>query len=71
MQTQDFPIKSEFARVQRAIAGANAVVTFLEARGLVLSDEQKHRILACTDLDVVNDWVRRAATIKSIDELFV
>lgn len=71
MQTQDFPIKSEFARLQRASAGASAVIIVLDARGIPITDEQKHRILGCSDLDVVGGWIRKAATVESADELFV
>jgi hypothetical protein len=49
---------------------AEAVVAVLEARGLAVSDEQRERILACADLDLLDRWVRRAATVATTDELF-
>ena len=54
----------------RAESRAEAVVTFLEARGLTVSDEQRKRILSCSDLEELDRWVRSAATIKTTDELF-
>ena len=54
----------------RAIGEALAVVTVLEARGLVVSPTQRDRILSCTDLVTIEQWVRRAIKISSTDELF-
>lgn len=47
-----------------------AVLAFLEARGLAVSDAQRERILATTDLETLDRWVRLAATVSSTDELF-
>jgi hypothetical protein len=47
-----------------------AVLAFLEARGLAISDAQRERIMATTDLEVLDRWVRRAATVTSTDALF-
>ena len=49
---------------------ATALLTFLDARGIHVGDEHKERIQACTDLDVLQRWIRRAATAASADELF-
>jgi hypothetical protein len=46
------------------------VLTFLDARGLSVSDHHRERILACTDVTELDRWIRRAATIVSVDELF-
>lgn len=54
----------------RVQARAEAVVSFLEARGLAITDEQRKRILACTELETLDRWVRKAATVKTTDELF-
>lgn len=54
----------------RVQARAEAVVSFLEARGLAITDEQRKRILACTELEMLERWVRKAATVKTTDELF-
>jgi hypothetical protein len=50
-------------------AAAN-VLAFLEARGIAVTNDQRERITGCEDLDTLNSWVRKAATITSADELF-
>jgi DNA primase len=47
-----------------------AVLAFLEARGFKVSDAQRERILATSDLETLDRWVRRAATVPSVDALF-
>lgn len=49
---------------------ATAVVAVLEARGLTISDTQRKRILETTDSDLLDQWVRRAVTVATVDELF-
>ncbi|GLZ10227.1 hypothetical protein Acsp04_04620 [Actinomadura sp. NBRC 104425] len=49
---------------------AKSVLLILEARGITVTDEQRQRVLTCTDLQQLETWVRRAATISSADELF-
>ena len=49
---------------------AKAVLTVLEARGFTLSAEARDRIGGCTDLDQLDTWLRRVATIATIEELF-
>jgi hypothetical protein len=46
------------------------VITFLDARGLVVSEAQRQRILETSDLETLSRWVRRAATVTSVDALF-
>jgi len=43
---------------------------FLGARGLSVTEEQKARIVACKDLDLLRKWHRRAVTAASTDEVF-
>ena len=54
----------------RAEYAANAVISVLQARDLSLSDGQRSRIESCTDLELLDRWIRRAATVSSTDELF-
>ena len=54
----------------RAAGEATAVLTVLEARGINVADEQQARILACTELEVLDRWIRKAVTITSADDLF-
>ena len=49
---------------------ANALITFLEARGFVPNESQRQRIIECTDLEQLNSWVRKAATLVDVEELF-
>jgi hypothetical protein len=52
-----------------AMGRASSVIGVLEARGIVLTPEARAHILACTDLDVLDDWVRRAVTVEHAEEL--
>jgi hypothetical protein len=77
-----YEYQSEFARRHRAEGqaegqaegraegAARALLVVLEARGLVLSDEQRRRIEASADVAELEDWVRRAATVATAAELF-
>ena len=51
-------------------ARTDALFEFLDARGLVVNDEQRDRILDTEDLETIKRWVRRAATITRTEELF-
>jgi hypothetical protein len=58
-------------QASRAESKAEAVLDVLDARGIAVADAQRERVLACTDLDTLRTWVRRAATVTGADELFV
>jgi hypothetical protein len=49
---------------------AKAMLEVLDARGIPVSDEERMRIMACTDPDQMRVWVRRAVTAQSVEELF-
>lgn len=49
---------------------AAAVLDVLEARGLVVRDEERERILGCKDEAVLDGWVRKSVTVGSTAELF-
>jgi hypothetical protein len=49
---------------------AKAVLAILSNRGLTLSTEQHDAIRTSTDLKRLNQWIVRALTIESVDELF-
>jgi hypothetical protein len=42
----------------------------LRRRGLVITSDHQHRILACTDVATLDRWLDRALAIASADELF-
>ncbi|WP_441290248.1 hypothetical protein ACSRUE_06425 [Sorangium sp. KYC3313] len=48
---------------------ARDVLVFLEARGLEVPAEVRERVLASTDLDELDRWIRRAAVISDAREL--
>lgn len=62
--------RSEGRSEGAALGQARAVVRFLEARGLPISDAQRERILNTTDLDTLDRWIRKAVGITSTDALF-
>lgn len=79
---ENYEFQSEFAKLHDArgrAAGkvegrvegkAESILSVLEARQIPLSTEQRAQIIACTDLDVLDRWIRRAAIVPSTDELF-
>jgi hypothetical protein len=83
MAAGKYEYQSDFAKTHRAqgkaegiMAGevkgeATAVLTFLDARGIAVLAEHKSRILACTDLAVLERWIRKAVSVTTADELFV
>ena len=49
---------------------AMTVLEVLDARGLVVSDTARERILGCSELDLLARWSRRAVTVPAADALF-
>lgn len=78
LATQTFTYSSPFTekyvdqgRAEGEAKGeAKALLAVLLARGIDVPDDARARITACTDLDLLEAWVRRSVTIDSIDELF-
>jgi predicted transposase YdaD len=54
----------------KAEGEANALLHVLAARRLTVSDAQRARILACTDLDTLTRWIERAVTAETTDAVF-
>lgn len=46
------------------------VLEVLEARGLEVDAQGRERIVTCTDLGQLQRWLRKAVTVKSVQELF-
>jgi hypothetical protein len=73
MTTTSHRYQSEFARRYfnqgEAQGEAKAVLAFLDARGIAVPDDIRARIAACTDLDQLDTWIRRAATAHKIQDL--
>ena len=62
--------KAEGEARGKAEGEAQAVLAVLEARELTPTEQQRKRILACTDLEQLNTWVRKAVTLVDVEELF-
>ena len=53
-----------------ATGEARAILAVLDARGVTATEEQRQRILSCTDLDQLTVWVRKAVALADVEELF-
>ncbi|GAA3128523.1 hypothetical protein ACFQ0X_21605 [Streptomyces rectiviolaceus] len=49
---------------------AEALLRFLELRGIPISDSTRERIADCTDLDILGRWGDRSATVDDANDLF-
>ncbi|GIH71289.1 hypothetical protein [Sphaerimonospora thailandensis] len=49
---------------------ARTVLTVLQVRGIPVSEADRTRIKTCTDLDLLDEWARRAVTATSTADLF-
>jgi hypothetical protein len=78
MGFENHEYKSEFARdliaegraKGKAEGKAEAIVAFLLARDLSVSDGARSFITSCTNLELLNAWSAEAATVDSVAELF-
>lgn len=52
------------------IGQAKAVLNVLDARGIDVPEGVQNEIVACTDLDQINIWLRRALTVVTVEDLF-
>jgi hypothetical protein len=46
------------------------VLEVLDVRGMDVPPDLRARIVACSDIEQLKVWIRRAATADSIDEVF-
>jgi dipeptidase len=60
---------AEEAAKQEARETADAVVTLLGARGIAVDDEAEARIRGSEEVDELREWLVRAATAESMDEV--
>jgi hypothetical protein len=49
---------------------AKALLAFLDARGIEVTEDVLTRISDCTDLSQLNTWIRRAASVNHAHDLF-
>lgn len=75
---RNWEFQSEFARKYfgrgeregLAKGRAEALLGFLEARGIVVPGPDEKRILDCDDLGQLDEWIQRAATANDLTDLF-
>ncbi|HEX4817249.1 MAG TPA: hypothetical protein VFV66_31290 [Nonomuraea sp.] len=74
MTMQNYRFKSEFAEMirseGRAEGEAKAVLKVLEQRDIPVPGSVRDRILACTDLTLLDSWLTRSLKITTAEELF-
>jgi hypothetical protein len=80
--SEKYEFQSEFARKYTALGRAEgklegklegetaALLRVLARRGLGVNDEQRDRILACTDLAMLETWLDRAIVATSAEDVF-
>ncbi|WP_340377556.1 hypothetical protein U5640_22430 [Streptomyces sp. SS7] len=54
-----------------ARGAAAGVLRVLEVRGLAVSEQVRARITTCTDLARVDDWLERAGSVRTAEDLFL
>jgi hypothetical protein len=68
-----YEYQSEFAKKYvaqgRAERGANDVLAVLRARGIVVSDAVRERILAQKDPSLLERWLEKASVAESVAEV--
>ena len=70
MTIRTWEYKSDFARRYYGQGEAKAMLLVLDARGIDVPNDTRERIMRCTDLAQLETWVRRAAMVSTVDELF-
>ncbi|MEV0346289.1 hypothetical protein AB0H88_11020 [Nonomuraea sp. NPDC050680] len=74
MSSTAWPVYSPFAKEHfgkgKAEGEAIAVLKILKARGISVPQDTHDRIIRCTDLDQIEEWIDRAATATTLDEVF-
>jgi hypothetical protein len=62
--------KAEGEAEGEAKGEAKALLVILRRRGVAVTSDQQHRILACTDVATLDRWLDRAFSVASAEELF-
>jgi len=78
MTSDTWPVYSPFAKEHfgrgkkegRREGEADSILIVLEARGLDVTDAERERITACSDLKQLKKWITRAATAEKTSDLF-
>ncbi|MCX5413028.1 hypothetical protein [Streptomyces sp. NBC_00059] len=64
------PLSEEIRDEGRAQRGAEDVLRVLGARGIEISDWTRDKVTACTDPELLSQWLVRAAVAATGDEIF-
>ncbi|WP_433183145.1 hypothetical protein [Actinoallomurus sp. CA-150999] len=62
--------KAEGREEGRTEEGVHAVLTVLESRGIEVPESARVRVRACTDLQEIDAWLKKAGVVQTVDELF-
>ena len=70
MRPEGYKWQGPTARKAFAEGKAEDVLEALEVRGLVVTGEQRARVLSCTDVDQLRTWHRRAIVAERTSDVF-
>ncbi len=75
LEAKNNPAIVEMTELSRAEGRAEGLVesllAILEARGFELSEEARERILATTDQETLERWIRQAVTATSLGDVLL
>ncbi|MFJ9678221.1 hypothetical protein ACIRP2_09225 [Streptomyces sp. NPDC101194] len=54
----------------RAMARAEDILRILSKRGIAVSEQVRERVVSCSDLDVLSEWLDRSLTAEVAEDLF-
>jgi hypothetical protein len=63
-------VKNEARAEGRVDGRVEDLLDVLDARGFALAPPLRQRVTACTDLGMLAQWLRRAVTATSAEEVF-
>lgn len=73
MKTETYPYQSKLLAEHeargRVSEAAEALLTFIEGRGLPITASQRRRIEDCRDLIQLNTWIRRAGAAPTVADI--
>ncbi|MCB9441612.1 MAG: hypothetical protein H6523_15355 [Mycolicibacterium sp.] len=70
MTATDWQYKGEFARTYFDQGKAEALLAVLTARGITVPDDERDRVRRCTDPNLLDTWLVKAATATTLTEVF-
>ncbi|MFF1662342.1 hypothetical protein ACWGLJ_30745 [Streptomyces sp. NPDC055898] len=64
-------LRSEGRAMGRAEGRAEDILRILSKRGIAVSEQVRERVVSCSDLDVLSEWLDRSLTAEVAEDLFV